>query len=94
VHQNNYNKFRSLRPNRNSNDDRPKRGLTVEVRNNDVNKAIRRLKKLMNNEGIIKEVRDRQYYQKPSDKKRFEKNQATRRWQKKQQKLRDQGLID
>jgi len=75
-------------------DDRPKRGLTVEVRNNDVNKAIRRLKKLMNNEGIIKEVRDRQYYTKPSDKKRFEKNQATRRWQKKQQKLRDQGLID
>ena len=46
----------------------------------------------MNNEGIIKEVRDRQYYTKPSDKKRFEKNQATRRWQKKQQKLRDQGF--
>jgi small subunit ribosomal protein S21 len=89
VHQNNYNRPRPSRS-----DDRPKRGLTVEVRNNDVNKAIRRLKKLMNNEGIIKEVRDRQYYQKPSDKKRFEKNQATRRWQKKQQKLRDQGLID
>ena len=91
MHRNNYNRLTG-RPTRS--DDRPKRGLTVEVRNNDVNKAIRRLKKLMNNEGIIKEVRDRQYYQKPSDKKRFEKNQATRRWQKKQQKLRDQGLID
>lgn len=89
MYQNNYNRPRPSRS-----DDRPKRGLTVEVRNNDVNKAIRRLKKLMNNEGIIKEVRDRQYYQKPSDKKRIEKNQQKRRWQKKQQKLRDQGLID
>tara|TARA_B100000212_G_scaffold293280_1_gene235515 strand:+ start:1000 stop:1260 length:261 start_codon:yes stop_codon:yes gene_type:complete len=86
VRNNNYNNQRF--------EDRPKRGLTVVVRNNDVNKAIRKLKKLMNNEGIIKELRDRSHYVKPSEKKRVAKNQAIRRWQKKQQKLRDQGIID
>ena len=41
--------------------DKPKEmsGLTVIVRNNDVNKAIRVLKKKMLNEGIMKEMRDR-----------------------------------
>ena len=39
MRNNNYNNQRF--------EDRPKRGLTVVVRNNDVNKAIRKLKKLM-----------------------------------------------
>ena len=49
-------------------------GLTVIVRNNDVNKAIRVLKKKMLNEGIMKEMRDRSDgYKKPSERKRITK---------------------
>ena len=63
------------------------RGLHVEVRNNDLNRALRKLKKLVNNEGIIKEVRDRQHYVSPSEKKRKAKAQGRKRWLKKQAKL-------
>ena len=45
------------------------KGMYVEVRNNDVNRAMRKLKKLVNQEGIIKEIRDRQYFVTPSEKK-------------------------
>lgn len=69
------------------------RGLCVEVRNNDVNKALRRLKKLVANAGLIKELRDKEFYTKPSERKRKEKNAQTRRWKKQEQKLRDQGIL-
>lgn len=60
-----------------------KRGLRVEVRNNDINGAWRKFKRLVANEGILKEVRDRQHYEKPSVKKRRAKAMQRRRWQKK-----------
>ena len=40
--------------------------LEVKVRNNDVEKAIRQLKKKVMKEGILKEVKMRQYYEKPT----------------------------
>ena len=43
---------------------------TIEVRNNNVEKALRVLKKKLLKDGVMKELRDRQYYQKPSFKKR------------------------
>tara|TARA_B100000900_G_C20572670_1_gene713953 strand:- start:1042 stop:1287 length:246 start_codon:yes stop_codon:yes gene_type:complete len=58
------------------------RGTHIEVRNNDVNKALRRLKKIVNQEGIIKEVRDRQHYVKPSEKRAKAKAQGRKRWLK------------
>ena len=63
------------------------KGMYVEVRNNDINRAMRKLKKLVNQEGIIKEIRDRQHYVKPSEIKRKAKAQGKKRWQKKQAKL-------
>ena len=42
------------------------RGLRVEVRNNDMNGAWRKFKRLVANEGILKEVRDGQHYEKHS----------------------------
>jgi small subunit ribosomal protein S21 len=59
-----------------------KKGLYVEVRNNDVGRAMRRLKKLINAEGLTKELRAREYYEKPSLKKKREKAQARKRWLK------------
>lgn len=59
-----------------------RKGLYVEVRNNDVTRALRKLKKLMNNEGMIKDMRKKEYYEKPSAVKRREKAQARKRWLK------------
>jgi len=52
-----------------SNDRRPRRedkpkvgGLTVEVRNGNLEQALRRLKKMIAKEGLMQEVRDRRYF--------------------------------
>ena len=65
-----------------SSDISDRRGLYVEVRNNDVNRALRRLKKLMNSEGMVKDMRKNEFYEKPSVVKKREKAQARKRWLK------------
>ena len=42
--------------------EKEKSGLTIEVRNNDVNGALRVLKKRMQTEGIFNEVRERTHF--------------------------------
>lgn len=37
-------------------------------------KAVKLLKKIMSKEGILQELRERRYFEKPSDKKRRERN--------------------
>lgn len=64
-----------------------KRGLYVEVKNNNINKAWRKLKRLLQDEGVNQEVRERQYYEKPSAKRRREKAMAKRRWDKRRKEL-------
>lgn len=61
-------------------------GLTVEVRNNDVNKALRIFKKKVQEDGILQTLREREFYEKPSDKKRKAKKAARNRWLKAQAK--------
>ena len=43
--------------------------IEVQVRGNNVEKAMRILKKKLMKDGMIKELRQRQYYEKPSLKK-------------------------
>ncbi len=43
--------------------DREKSGMTVDVRNNDINGALRVLKKRMQTEGIFNEMRYRTSFQ-------------------------------
>ena len=62
-------------------------GIYVEVRNNDVNKALRIFKKKLQNEGVLQEYKERQHYVKPSEKKRKDKAAGKKRWEKKQEKL-------
>lgn len=57
-------------------------GLTVEVRNGDVNKAIRIFKKKVQEAGVIQEYRERQEYVKPSERKRKAKAAGRKRWLK------------
>ena len=62
------------------------RGTRVEVRDNNINQAMRRLKKLLQSEGVFKEMRDRRHFEKPSLKRKKAKAAARKRWLKEQAK--------
>ena len=64
-----------------------KKGLTVEVRNGNVEGAIRLLSRRIKQEGIMRELRARTYYEKPSTKKRRKHAEAISRWRKQLSKL-------
>jgi len=72
-----------------SRDRTEKQGLYVEVRNNDVTRALRKLKKLVTQEGIIKDIRAKEYYEKPSLKRKKQKAAARKRWLKQVEKNKD-----
>ena len=61
--------------------------ITVEVRGGNVEKAMRVLKKKLQKDGLFKELRMRQYYEKPSTKKQRKKKEMIRNWKKKQKLL-------
>ena len=61
--------------------------ITVEVRHGNVEKALRVLKKKLMKDGVMKELKARQYYSKPSWKKREKKKESIRR-HKKDQKIK------
>jgi small subunit ribosomal protein S21 len=77
----NYNNKSNYNSNKSS--DKPKAGLTVEVRNGDVTKALRIFKKKVQEAGIIQEVRERSEYVKPSEKRAKAKAAGRKRWLKK-----------
>lgn len=56
--------------------------VKVDVRNNDVEQALRRLKKLMNREGLFRELRQRRNHEKPFEKRAREKREGIRRVRK------------
>jgi len=68
---------------RNFNNEQKSNGTLVIVKNNDVNRAMRKLKKTMQQEKIIQEYRERQYFEKPSLKRKRAKATAEKRWKKK-----------
>ena len=61
-------------------------GISVVVRNNDFNGALRKFKKKVQEAGVIQEVRERQAYMKPSEKRKKAKAAGRARWLKKQAK--------
>jgi small subunit ribosomal protein S21 len=66
--------------------------LEVTVRNNDVAKAMRILKKKLEREGVMQELRLREHYEKPSEKKRREKKQNIARTKsRKKEQLREEN---
>jgi small subunit ribosomal protein S21 len=68
--------------------------MQVMVRDNNVEQALRVLKKKMQREGIFREMKQRKSYEKPSERKNREKGEAVRRARKAARK-KDQreGLI-
>jgi len=56
--------------------------MQVFVRDNDINAALRVLKKKMQREGLFREMKRRRSYEKPSERKTREKAEAVRRYRK------------
>lgn len=63
--------------------------VSVNVRDNNVDQALRVLKKKMQREGIFREMKLRRHYEKPSEKKAREEAEAIRRTRKMERKRRD-----
>jgi len=61
--------------------------LQVTVRDNNIDQALRVLKKKMQREGIFREMKRRRAYEKPSERKTREKAEAIRRAHKAARKL-------
>ena len=68
--------------------------LQVLVRNNNVDQALRALKKKMQREGVFREMKIRRHYEKPSERRAREKAEAIRRARKLARKrLQREGLL-
>jgi len=66
-----------------------RKGLVVEVRDDNVNVALRKFKRKMDDSGKLIEVVDRQFYEKPTTERKRKAGAAKSRWKK---KLREQQL--
>jgi small subunit ribosomal protein S21 len=68
--------------------------LIVLVRENNVDQALRALKKKLQREGVFREMKRRRAYEKPSEKRAREKSEAVRRARKLARKqAQREGLI-
>jgi small subunit ribosomal protein S21 len=54
----------------------------VEVKHNDVDFALRLLKKKVQKSGLLRELRRRQYYEKPSQRRRRQKREGIKNTRK------------
>lgn len=68
--------------------------LKVFVRDNNVEQALRILKKKLQRDGLFREIKRRKAYEKPSERKAREKGEAIRRGRKAARKLAQrEGLV-
>ena len=68
--------------------------MQVLVRDNNVDQALRYLKKKMQREGLFREMKQRRFYEKPSERTNRERAEAIRRTRKlARKKLQREGLL-
>ena len=65
---------------------KPQRGLRVDVKNNNVDFALRKFKRMVKDSGMMLELKNKAYYEKPSTKRRHTKNLQKLRYRYKQEK--------
>lgn len=53
--------------------------MEVKVYNNDVEKALKILKKRVSKSGLLRELKDRRHYEKPSTKRKKKQKRASKR---------------
>ncbi len=67
-------------------------GSKVEVRNNDVNYALRKMKKILERNDFQKDLAKHEFYEQPGVKRKRAKEAAKKRWQKEVNKMRMAGV--
>lgn len=65
------------------------RGNAVIVQHDNVEKALRKFKKRVMESGLLNELREREFYEKPTTERKRKRNQAKRRLQR---RLSEQAL--
>lgn len=65
------------------------RGRSVLVQDGNVDKALRKFKKKIQTSGILDDLRDREFYTKPTTARKLKAGAAKSRWRK---KMREQEL--
>jgi small subunit ribosomal protein S21 len=65
-----------------NNDQRKLSGSVVYVRNDNVEQAIRKFKKKIQNNGLMLDLRAKEFYEKPTAVRKRKKAQAKARWRK------------
>ena len=60
--------------------------VTITVRNNNVDQAMRILKKKLQKEGVLREIKSRQYFEKPSAKRARKKAEGGKRYKRAEKK--------
>ncbi len=63
------------------------KNMKIFVKNNDVNRALRILKKKMLAEGIMKEARENEFFRSKGEKRRLAAKAGKKRWEKKRLQL-------
>lgn len=59
-----------------------KNGKKVIVHDNNVDRALQKFKKKINEDGLLLELQNRQFYVKPTVEKKLAKSQAVKRWKR------------
>lgn len=59
------------------------RGKAVIVKDDNVERALRKFKKKIMESGLLNELRDREFYEKPTTSRKRKKSAAQNRWNKK-----------
>jgi len=57
-------------------------GRTVLVKDGNVDKALRKFKKKIQEDGLLNDLRDREFYEKPTTERKRKKSSAKNRWNK------------
>ena len=68
---------------------REKRGLRIEVKNNNVEWALKKFKRIVKDSGMMLELKKKTYYKKPSETKREKRNLAKLRNKYNNKKIKD-----
>ena len=62
--------------------------MEIKVINNDLKKAMRQMKRKLQQEGMFRELKKRRFHEKPSAKKKRKKEESIRRERKRLRKLK------
>jgi|TARA_B110000908_G_C10267733_1_gene466220 small subunit ribosomal protein S21 len=65
-------------------------GLTVTVRDGNVESALRVLKKKVKRDGLIETIKDKQFFETRTEKRRIQKNTAIRRRKRQEWKVKEE----